>query len=156
MLRFLFLLLPVFSFAQQQLLVDANYSYSQSLGTGYGAGVTFGQHVYKDHYIGVSAEAIKYENLQKVMIPLTATLFYSPKKSTGSISFMDKACFGYVYYSDDSYTGWFYSALYVGIKSTKGKGNPYLLAGISRPFLSSEDKTRVDFTTLSLKAGISL
>jgi hypothetical protein len=91
------------------------------------------------------------------MIPLTATLFYSPKKSTGSISFMDKACFGYVYYSDDNYSGWFYSALYVGIKSTKGKGNPYLLAGISRPFLSTEaEKSRMDFTALSLKAGISL
>lgn len=150
-MRFLFallILLPFSSFAQTW--VHGTYNYSKGLGNGYGAGVVTGKGLYKNSFIGLGMEVVKYENLEKVTVPLSLNIYYD-EKDAKRIGFMSQASYGWNLYSGGS---WFYSAYFIGAKVAGGNFHPFVLLGVMRPHFKT-GKYVTDHTPFTIKTGVS-
>jgi hypothetical protein len=146
------LLFPILSFGQKNtFLIDGAYVYSKALGNGYGAKATIGTSIYKSSYIGAGVEVIKFDNIHQPLIPVTLSLFTSPKTSASDFAPMGLFSVGY----DMNKNGSFYTSLYAGVKKTNTKACPFILIGLNRPHFSFAGKQIADYVAFSLRAGLA-
>lgn len=147
-MRILLLCLFLSPFFASGQILHATYSYDKTLGNGYGGGIAAGGQVYKNTFVGASVDVVKYEGLDKKIVPVSLTVYYD-EKTAKRIGFMSQAQVGWNFGG-----GWFYSGYFIGAKVASGNFHPFLLLGVMKPHFKT-GKVFSDFSPLTLKTGIS-